>query len=32
MKKASERYYFDSYLDLKEVYKNLKKMNIYIPA
>jgi predicted transcriptional regulator len=32
MKKASERYYFDSYLDLKEVYKNLKKTNIYIPA
>ncbi|MFP3217943.1 MarR family transcriptional regulator [Acidianus sp.] len=32
MKKASERYYFDSYLDLKEVYKNLKKMNIYIPT
>lgn len=32
IKKASARYEFDSYLDLNEIYKKIRKSNIYIPA
>jgi predicted transcriptional regulator len=31
MSKAINNYEFDSYLDLNEVYKYLKKSNIYLP-
>lgn len=32
IKKATQRYEFDSYLDLNEIYKKMRKSNIYIPS
>ncbi|ARM76460.1 DUF7343 domain-containing protein [Acidianus manzaensis] len=32
LKKSVNRYEFDSYLDLNDIYKKLKKSNIYVPA